>query len=127
MRIVSDSFVQCWANRAMNVHPSLLPEFAGGMDLQVRSSNQLPRSYEHTSCHVILDVVTLSALIYFDDFFISSVTPALQVPLLEPFFSLNNLSKICIPSSTNTSPVLLLTIKRHESAAPMIDSASDMI
>ena len=37
MRIVSDSFVQCWANRAMNVHPSLLPEFAGGMDLQVRN------------------------------------------------------------------------------------------
>lgn len=35
MRIVSDSFVTCWANRAMNVHPSLLPEFAGGMDLQV--------------------------------------------------------------------------------------------
>ena len=36
MRIVSDSFVRTWANRAMNVHPSLLPEFAGGMDLQVR-------------------------------------------------------------------------------------------
>lgn len=35
MRIVSDSFVSCWANRAMNVHPSLLPDFAGGMDLQV--------------------------------------------------------------------------------------------
>ena len=35
MRIVSDSFVQTWANRAMNVHPSLLPDFAGGMDMQV--------------------------------------------------------------------------------------------
>jgi folate-dependent phosphoribosylglycinamide formyltransferase PurN len=36
MRIVSDSFVRCWRNRAMNIHPSLLPAFAGGMDLQVR-------------------------------------------------------------------------------------------
>jgi folate-dependent phosphoribosylglycinamide formyltransferase PurN len=37
MRIVSPAFVQRWADRCMNVHPSLLPEFAGGMDLQVWS------------------------------------------------------------------------------------------
>ena len=82
MRIVSDSFVQCWANRAMNVHPSLLPEFAGGMDLQVRSSYQLPWSYEHTSCHVISDVVTSIVPIYFDDYSLSAV--ALAMPFIEP-------------------------------------------
>ena len=126
MRIVSDSFVQCWANRAMNVHPSLLPEFAGGMDLQVSSSYQLPRSYE-TSCYFTSDVGTSIVSIYFDDFYLSSIVLALPMPLIEPFSSLNNLSKFCIPSSTNTSPVLLLFIKRHESAASLVHCASDMI
>ena len=36
MRIVSNEFVTRWRDRCVNVHPSLLPEFAGGMDLQVR-------------------------------------------------------------------------------------------
>lgn len=35
MRILSGSFCKEWENRALNVHPSLLPEFAGGMDLEV--------------------------------------------------------------------------------------------
>lgn len=38
MRILSPSFCQRWANRCMNVHPSLLPDFAGGMDLEVHSA-----------------------------------------------------------------------------------------
>jgi phosphoribosylamine--glycine ligase/phosphoribosylglycinamide formyltransferase/phosphoribosylformylglycinamidine cyclo-ligase/phosphoribosylamine--glycine ligase/phosphoribosylformylglycinamidine cyclo-ligase len=38
MRIVSASFVKRWADRCLNVHPSLLPEFAGGMDLQVHEA-----------------------------------------------------------------------------------------
>ncbi len=37
MRIVSAAFTEHWANRCMNVHPSLLPDFAGGMDLQVHA------------------------------------------------------------------------------------------
>lgn len=37
MRIVSPAFAAHWANRCMNVHPSLLPDFAGGMDLQVHA------------------------------------------------------------------------------------------
>ena len=35
MRIVSPSFTNRWTDRCLNVHPSLLPDFAGGMDLQV--------------------------------------------------------------------------------------------
>lgn len=38
MRVVSAKFVQRWENRCLNVHPSLLPEFAGGMDLQVHEA-----------------------------------------------------------------------------------------
>lgn len=36
MRILSPAFCRRWAGRCLNVHPSLLPDFAGGMDLQVR-------------------------------------------------------------------------------------------
>ena len=38
MRIVSPSFTIKWAHRCINVHPSLLPDFAGGMDLAVHSA-----------------------------------------------------------------------------------------
>ncbi|CAN0536504.1 unnamed protein product, partial [Ectocarpus sp. 8 AP-2014] len=34
MRILSPEFCRQWAGRCLNVHPSLLPDFAGGMDLQ---------------------------------------------------------------------------------------------
>ena len=35
MRILSPHFIRQYKNRIMNVHPSLLPAFAGGMDLNV--------------------------------------------------------------------------------------------
>ena len=35
MRILSASFCADWENRCLNVHPSLLPAFAGGMDSDV--------------------------------------------------------------------------------------------
>ncbi len=35
MRIVSPWFVNRYKNRIINIHPSLLPAFAGGMDLDV--------------------------------------------------------------------------------------------
>ena len=38
MRIVSKEFCEEWKNRCLNVHPSLLPDFAKEMDLQVHSS-----------------------------------------------------------------------------------------
>ncbi len=38
MRIVSPDFTSRWNYRCINVHPSLLPDFAGGMDLAVHSA-----------------------------------------------------------------------------------------
>ncbi|MEE8341780.1 MAG: phosphoribosylglycinamide formyltransferase [Candidatus Neomarinimicrobiota bacterium] len=35
MRILSSTFCQEWEERILNVHPSLLPKYAGGMDLNV--------------------------------------------------------------------------------------------
>ena len=37
MRILSETFVNKWRKKCFNVHPSLLPNFAGGMDLDVHS------------------------------------------------------------------------------------------
>lgn len=38
MRILSKSFCNFWAKRCINVHPSLLPKHAGGMDLAVHQA-----------------------------------------------------------------------------------------
>lgn len=38
MRILSPSFVQEWGNQVLNVHPSLLPKYAGGMDGDVHQA-----------------------------------------------------------------------------------------
>ncbi|KAL7482259.1 hypothetical protein ACHAW6_007936 [Cyclotella cf. meneghiniana] len=38
MRILSKQFTDYWAGRCVNVHPSLLPKHAGGMDLEVHQA-----------------------------------------------------------------------------------------
>jgi formyltetrahydrofolate-dependent phosphoribosylglycinamide formyltransferase len=35
MRILSAEFCQTWKNKIINVHPSLLPKYSGGMDSSV--------------------------------------------------------------------------------------------
>ena len=35
MKLTSNWFVDQWRNKCMNIHPSLLPAYAGGMDLNV--------------------------------------------------------------------------------------------
>ena len=35
MRILSPEFCRAWQDRILNIHPSLLPKYAGGMDINV--------------------------------------------------------------------------------------------
>ena len=51
MRLLSPVFVSTWRNKIMNVHPSLLPAFAGGMDLNVHQS-VLDAGVKETGCTV---------------------------------------------------------------------------
>ena len=55
-RILSREFVAAFAGRIINVHPSLLPAFAGGMDAVERA---LARGVKLTGCtvHVVTDDV----------------------------------------------------------------------
>jgi phosphoribosylamine--glycine ligase/phosphoribosylglycinamide formyltransferase/phosphoribosylformylglycinamidine cyclo-ligase/phosphoribosylamine--glycine ligase/phosphoribosylformylglycinamidine cyclo-ligase len=58
MRILSDSFCQEWKGRVLNVHPSLLPDFAGGMDLAVHEA-VIAASKKESGCtvHFVTEVV----------------------------------------------------------------------
>lgn len=51
MRILSDAFVAAWENKIINVHPSLLPAFAGKMDLDVHRA-VLASGVAETGCTV---------------------------------------------------------------------------
>jgi len=49
---MSDGFVDKWRNKVMNIHPSLLPMFAGGMDTNVHQA-VLDHSCKVTGCSLI--------------------------------------------------------------------------
>jgi len=49
MRILSGWFVNKWKNKIMNIHPSLLPAFAGGMDKDVHTE-VLKAGVKETGC-----------------------------------------------------------------------------
>ncbi|MBI5390806.1 phosphoribosylglycinamide formyltransferase [Candidatus Woesearchaeota archaeon] len=53
MRFLSPWFVEKYRNRIINVHPSLLPAFAGGMDLNVHAE-VLKRGCKVTGCTIHL-------------------------------------------------------------------------
>lgn len=58
MRILSQSFTQQWADKVINVHPSLLPKHAGLMDLAVHQA-VLDAGDKESGCtiHFVNDVV----------------------------------------------------------------------
>lgn len=58
MRILSPEFVTKWQHKIINVHPSLLPAFAGKMDLDVHKA-VLAANVTETGCtvHYVTEVV----------------------------------------------------------------------
>ena len=58
MRILSAKFCQEWQDRLLNVHPSLLPKYAGGMDTNVHE-DVLKNGDSETGCtiHFVTDEV----------------------------------------------------------------------
>ena len=58
MRILSAKFCQEWQDRLLNVHPSLLPKYAGGMDTNVHD-DVLKNGDSETGCtiHFVTDEV----------------------------------------------------------------------
>ena len=58
MRILSSEFCREWSDRILNVHPSLLPKYAGGMDTNVHEE-VLRNKYKETGCtiHFVTDEV----------------------------------------------------------------------
>lgn len=52
MKLIGPWFVNKWLNKVMNIHPSLLPAFAGGMDLDVHAE-VLKRGCKITGCSLI--------------------------------------------------------------------------
>ena len=51
MRILSSGFCFQWKNKILNVHPSLLPKYAGGMDTNVHEE-VLKNKEKETGCTI---------------------------------------------------------------------------
>ena len=64
MRILSANFIKKWEKRCYNVHPSLLPDFAGGMDKDVHQE-VLNSSCKETGCtvHEVTENIDLGPII----------------------------------------------------------------
>ena len=58
MRILSDDFCREWHDRILNVHPSLLPKYAGGMDMNIHEE-VLKNNDKETGCtiHFVTDEI----------------------------------------------------------------------
>ena len=64
MRIVSFNFTERWSGHCINVHPSLLPEFAGGMDKDVHAA-VIAAGKKKTGCsvHMVTEKVDGGAIL----------------------------------------------------------------
>lgn len=64
MRILSAAFVNEWQHKILNVHPSLLPAFAGGMDLEVHRA-VIQAGVKETGCtvHFVTEAVDAGPII----------------------------------------------------------------
>ncbi len=64
MKIIPPSFLKKWENKCINVHPSLLPKYAGGMDLNVHKQ-VIDNKEKETGCtvHIITDEVDKGPII----------------------------------------------------------------
>lgn len=64
MSILPPSFVNKWKNKCINVHPSLLPKYAGGMDMNVHEE-VLKNNELETGCtvHIMTEEVDKGAVI----------------------------------------------------------------
>lgn len=64
MRILSPWFCRYWDNRIFNVHPSLLPKYAGGMDMNVHEEVLRNRDSE-TGCtiHIVTEKVDAGPIV----------------------------------------------------------------
>lgn len=51
MRVISKEFVASWRGKILNVHPSLLPAFAGGMDMNVHEE-VIKAKVKETGCTI---------------------------------------------------------------------------
>lgn len=64
MRILSGAFTKAWQGKIINVHPSLLPAFAGMMDLTVHEA-VLAAKVKETGCtvHYVTEIVDAGPMI----------------------------------------------------------------
>lgn len=64
MRILSKKFVEHWAGKIINIHPSLLPAFSGLMDKQVHQA-VLNAGVQETGCtvHYVTELVDAGPLV----------------------------------------------------------------
>ena len=64
MKIIPVNFLKKWENKCINVHPSLLPKYAGGMDLNVHK-HVIDNKEKETGCtvHIITDEVDKGPII----------------------------------------------------------------
>lgn len=64
MRILSAGFCQRWHSHVLNIHPSLLPDHAGGMDLEVHKA-VLERGDAESGCtvHFVTEEVDGGAIV----------------------------------------------------------------